>query len=1207
MIHIFSSFFCIFRPIAVFFIAFGIFGLGSLLIIRYGTLVASLSNKDILAADQLGNVLAENDNIEDILITFNYDTIFVRPVVFEQDITAPNVLYSLAAGSGLRVTGESQNPTITNTGVLSINGARGAVRFEAGDNITLTEEDGMIKITSSYIDTDTDTKLTEEEVERFVFDGENTGEFNGVKIGSISLDDPGVSSTTSGSSLIGVFGGNLSIIAGTNIQQIIESIDTNLSSVTDTSHAAVTLSGALDYLTLTGQQITLNQIDLTTDVSGILPIANGGTGAATISEARINLGIGTNNTVQFAGLSIGGTSPVITSILDEDDFASNSNTALPTQQSVKAYVDNEISGAALTYENGLTQTGSTVLLGGSLLQNTRLYSGSYEMLYLNTLDGNIGIGTTNPPAKLSVAAGSGAAEAFKVYRAATSLELFKVLENGTVTIGGTAADLNVGRNINATGGYVGSANYNTTYSGGYTHINASNNISVNIDSTNSSTTNYFAVYKDALSGNGSQLFRVQENGNVGIGTTNAGATLDVQGAAQFGSGNVDLINSTGKIVAINSTYFASVDGSALTNLNASNLSTGTVANGRISGVYTGITGTGTLNAGSITSGFGNINIGTSTFTGNGSGLTSLNASNLSSGTVPDARITGAYTGLTNLTGSGSSTFASFLLSSNGTAAAPAIRWSADTNMGIYRGGTDILRFSTAGADRLTINASGNVGIATTNPSQAKLVVNGGTGTGMHIVNTGDTALGLYVLNWDDGDGIIVESGGGDGITSFAAFGDAVYGEGDNGIHGGSYYGNAVYGQALTSSAWAGYFLAPGTVPVARFQNSNGTCDINPTSTTLSCSSDERLKKNISTIDNALDKIMALRGVNYNWKNDAADSPSKLGFIAQEVEQIFPELVHTDKETGYKQLASNNLIAVAVNAIQEQHSIVLTNKSNIARADIRLNESGEVLKIINAQTQKLLNDQHTILNQINLEKNIQNTKMASQSATLQDVQVRIDDIEKNTNDTKLELQDLKDRVAQLELLFGSGTATNAAILSEPEDSDILGAVSQMNAESLIVSGDTNLNSLGVTGDITAGLLSIKGFDDELGAPSASISTISGPLKLQDQATGNLEIMGGKILINTDGDIFVQGSITVEKINIDESNEEKRSIGVGKIPSGEDTVTIHTTSVTEKSKIFLTVQEILTPITIVEKTPGTSFTVKIGTTYDKEILFDWLILN
>lgn len=55
----------------------------------------------------------------------------------------------------------------------------------------------------------------------------------------------------------------------------------------------VTLAGSLDYLTISSQVITLNPIDLDADVSGTLPIASGGTGAAGASGARDNLGLGT--------------------------------------------------------------------------------------------------------------------------------------------------------------------------------------------------------------------------------------------------------------------------------------------------------------------------------------------------------------------------------------------------------------------------------------------------------------------------------------------------------------------------------------------------------------------------------------------------------------------------------------------------------------------------------------------------------------------------------------------------------------------------------------------------------------------------------------------------------------------------------------------------------------------------------------------------
>ena len=55
----------------------------------------------------------------------------------------------------------------------------------------------------------------------------------------------------------------------------------------------VTLAGSLDYITISGQAITRNAVDLSTDITGTLPLANGGTGSSSASAARTSLGLGT--------------------------------------------------------------------------------------------------------------------------------------------------------------------------------------------------------------------------------------------------------------------------------------------------------------------------------------------------------------------------------------------------------------------------------------------------------------------------------------------------------------------------------------------------------------------------------------------------------------------------------------------------------------------------------------------------------------------------------------------------------------------------------------------------------------------------------------------------------------------------------------------------------------------------------------------------
>ena len=91
-------------------------------------------------------------------------------------------------------------------------------------------------------------------------------------------------------------------------------------------------------------------------------------------------------------------------------------------------------------------------------------------------------------------------------------------------------------------------------------------------------------------------------------------------------------------------------------------------------------------------------------------------------------------------------------------------------------------------------------------------------------------------------------------------------------------------------------------------------------------SDISVKENIRTIDNALDKTLALRGTYFN-RTDTKDTRTKVGFIAQEVQQVVPELV-SEMEDGLLGVSYGNAVALLVEAIKEQQKQIEHLKSQL---------------------------------------------------------------------------------------------------------------------------------------------------------------------------------------------------------------------------------------------------------------------------------------
>jgi hypothetical protein len=94
-------------------------------------------------------------------------------------------------------------------------------------------------------------------------------------------------------------------------------------------------------------------------------------------------------------------------------------------------------------------------------------------------------------------------------------------------------------------------------------------------------------------------------------------------------------------------------------------------------------------------------------------------------------------------------------------------------------------------------------------------------------------------------------------------------------------------------------------------------------------SDLRKKTNITTIEDPLEKIQQMRGVYYN-KNDDPSKTRNVGFIAQDLETVLPEVVHTNThDEKYKSVSYGNITAVLIEGMKSQQSTIASMLSSIS--------------------------------------------------------------------------------------------------------------------------------------------------------------------------------------------------------------------------------------------------------------------------------------
>jgi hypothetical protein len=276
----------------------------------------------------------------------------------------------------------------------------------------------------------------------------------------------------------------------------------------------------------------------------------------------------------------------------------------------------------------------------------------------------------------------------------------------------------------------------------------------------------------------------------------------------------------------------------------------------------------------------------------------------------------------------------------------------DSNVSLYGGSTNGFRVFTASTERMRITSTGNLAIGTT--STTGLVTLGRAGGGQYIgALDNSTGYEIGYIQFNSDNMTLNPQGGASGTTGFFRFNTSNVERMRIDSSG-----NVLVGTTSTSpSSGVGTKIQPtGFVRCVSADSTNSTENwsmystgaanyrfyvgwggtIYATSTTITSLSDERVKENIADIDVGLDAVMALKPRRFDWKaGKGKDIKGDRGFIAQEFETVFPEMIDEWKdpapegEEPYKAVNAD-LIPVLVKAIQELKAEVDSLKQQLGK-------------------------------------------------------------------------------------------------------------------------------------------------------------------------------------------------------------------------------------------------------------------------------------
>ncbi len=467
-----------------------------------------------------------------------------------------------------------------------------------------------------------------------------------------------------------------------------------------------------------------------------------------------------------------------------------------------------------------------------------------------------------------------------------------------------------------------------------------------------------------------------------------------------------------------------------------------------------------------------------------------------------------------------------------------------------------ISFLTNGTRRMVVEGDGQVLIA---PS--------GSGTAGYPLDVQTDSASGYVANFfNDGNnanryGIRIQAGADDGT-------------------GTTYYINAYDGDGTN---------------VGYIQNNGGTFS-------LADASDSRKKTNIADADiDALGIINALTVRQYNRKQDP-DGPTIYGFVAQEAQVVFPEMV-SEGNDGYLAVAKDLLIPVLTLAMQDQQVMIDKNGQLISNIDNRMDDSeGDIVSINSALAKN--KTQHTsfsndISDLINRISGIENSLavysgIGELSGDFSDDWNKIFSLDPKLFENNSGRKSIGYLVGQLESLG----LTN--LISYNSNGDAVAVDYSKLPVYLLEIDKAQTTSLGDMISRIENVESKLGIDQNANAIDGDFS-VSGMI-----TTGSIVGASNKWSIDENGNLFVK-SISTEELKIYE--KPNGSAGSGIVKKGSDEFAVENLSVIDTTKVVVTFENDYAPATRywIEKDSPNGFIIKFDTAVGDDVGFNYFLIQ